>query len=360
MSLLLALCLAAATADRLPSSDLNLRLSAPITTWDEAVPLGNGLLGGLLWGQDGTLRLSLDRGDLWDERPARNVPWERFNYATMVQLAREKKIGELNTIFDNPYNDVYPTKIPAGRLELALAPGATLKSFELNLATAEGFAHLSDGRRARAFFAANQPLALIEVPGDAAKLTLRAPESVKRLGYAEPERGQRDELSWFIQPTVGELRYCVMVGRRKVGATTLLAATVTSSTESADPRAQAASRVRSALDQGYERLAAEHRRWWSGFWQQSRVQVPQEDILRHYYLVQYFHGAASRRGAPPMPLQGVWTADAGGLPPWKGDYHNDLNTQMTYIAYQAAGHFDEGRCFLDFNWDLLPRYRRFA
>jgi alpha-L-fucosidase 2 len=31
-----------------------------------------------------------------------------------------------------------------------------------------------------------------------------------------------------------------------------------------------------------------------------------------------------------MPLQGVWTADAGGLPPWKGDYHNDLNTQMTY------------------------------
>ena len=36
-----------------------------------------------------------------------------------------------------------------------------------------------------------------------------------------------------------------------------------------------------------------------------------------------------RRVAPPMPLQGVWTADAGSLPPWKGDYHNDLNTQMT-------------------------------
>ena len=32
-------------------------------------------------------------------------------------------------------------------------------------------------------------------------------------------------------------------------------------------------------------------------------------------------------GAPPIPLQGVWTADDGGLPPWKGDYHHDLNTQ---------------------------------
>ena len=61
-----------------------------------------------------------------------------------------------------------------------------------------------------------------------------------------------------------------------------------------------------------------------------------------------------------MPLQGVWTADAGSLPPWKGDYHNDLNTQMTYMGYQAAGHFDEGRSFLDFNWDLLPGYRHFA
>jgi alpha-L-fucosidase 2 len=61
-----------------------------------------------------------------------------------------------------------------------------------------------------------------------------------------------------------------------------------------------------------------------------------------------------------MPLQGVWTADSGGLPPWKGDYHNDLNTQMTYIAYQQAGHFDEGAAFLDLLWELLPRSREFA
>jgi alpha-L-fucosidase 2 len=33
---------------------------------------------------------------------------------------------------------------------------------------------------------------------------------------------------------------------------------------------------------------------------------------------------------------------------------------MSYMGYQGAGHFDEGRCFLDFNEKLLPRYRRFA
>ena len=39
-----------------------LTLSAPIDRWDEAVPLGNGLLGGLLWGSGNEIRLSLDPG----------------------------------------------------------------------------------------------------------------------------------------------------------------------------------------------------------------------------------------------------------------------------------------------------------
>lgn len=61
-----------------------------------------------------------------------------------------------------------------------------------------------------------------------------------------------------------------------------------------------------------------------------------------------------------MPLQGVWSADAGSLPPWKGDYHNDLNTQMTYLAYRTSGDFEEGACFLDYLFNLLPTFRQFA
>ena len=58
-----------------PPSEQNLVLAAPIKTWDEAVPLGNGLTGGLLWGEGNVIRLSLDRGDLWDERPAIEPGW---------------------------------------------------------------------------------------------------------------------------------------------------------------------------------------------------------------------------------------------------------------------------------------------
>jgi len=35
-----------------PGATENLILKAPITRWDDAIPLGNGLTGGLLWGGD--------------------------------------------------------------------------------------------------------------------------------------------------------------------------------------------------------------------------------------------------------------------------------------------------------------------
>jgi hypothetical protein len=55
-------------ASQVPIEPYRLELDAPIETWDEAIPLGNGLTGGLLWGAENIINLSLDRGDLWDER----------------------------------------------------------------------------------------------------------------------------------------------------------------------------------------------------------------------------------------------------------------------------------------------------
>lgn len=345
----------------LPPDDLNLKLAAPIRTWDEAVPLGNGLLGGLLWGEGSTIRLSLDRGDLWDERPANGVRWKDYNYATMRRLVAERKNNEVIAIFDRTYGDAHPTKIPAGRLELTFDPAQQAKSFELHLASAEGRAWFADGQRLDAFFSATQPVALLRLPGAPLKgWKLLAPASVKGLGYPAPQNGGEGTAQWFVQDAAQGLRYCVCADIRRDGGATVMAVTVTASSDGPDVVRTARERVAAALEAGYGALFKAHQAYWHGFWSQSRVSIPSSDILRHYYLVQYFHGAASRRGAPPMPLQGVWTADAGGLPPWKGDYHNDLNTQMTYIAYQTAGRFEEGLSFLDFMHDLLPAFRKFA
>ncbi len=103
-----------------------------------------------------------------------------------------------------------------------------------------------------------------------------------------------------------------------------------------------------------------HSQWWDRFWAQSEVTIPDQRIQRHYNLVKYFYGAASRPDAPSMPLQAVWTQDSGGLPPWKGDFHHDLNTQMTYLAYHKAGLVDSGMSFINHMWDLMPEYRKFS
>lgn len=364
--LLLALSVLAAQA-AVPAPDCNLKLAAPIATWDEAIPLGNGALGVLMWGEGGTLRLSLDRGDLWDERPSRKFTAvkDRFTWAAMQRMVKENRMDEFSEVFDSNYDTQGPpTKLPAGRVEVTLAAGQKLEAFELQLGTAEGVARCAGGHEIRALVDAAHlaaPVALVRIAGPAvAGVRLRSPESVKLLGYPAPRLHAADGLQCLEQEAADGFGYAVCAGWQRVDGETLLAVTVATSGEGPRPREVAETRVKAALQQGYDQILAAHVKWWQDFWNCSEVAIPEPEIMRHYLLVRYFLGAASRRGAPPMPLQGVWSADAGALPPWKGDYHNDLNTQMTYMSYQAAGHFDEGASFLDLLWNQLPAYRKFA
>ena len=210
----------------------------------------------------------------------------------------------------------------------------------------------------------------MRIPGPPPKdWRLIAPAAVKLLGYPKATSGraggtpapQADgDTKWFVQPTAGDFHYAVVAEMRRQDNVTLLAVTIAAGAAERDVVAEGRRLVARALDTGYSKMLGPHEAWWRDFWHASRIELPELDLWRHYCLVQYFYGAASRRGAPPIPLQGVWTADNGELPPWKGDYHHDLNTQTTYIAYQTAGRFDEGLCFLEFLWKLLPEFRRFA
>ena len=127
-----------------------------------------------------------------------------------------------------------------------------------------------------------------------------------------------------------------------------------------DALSQARGRVVMALREGYDKCREDNAKWWGGFWGISSVSIPDAGLQNQYDLCKYFYGAASASDAPPIPLQGVWTCDNGDLPPWKGDYHNDLNTQMTYLAYPEAGLFEQGESFLNLNERLLKQYRNFA
>ena len=115
----------------------HLKLSAPVSRWDEAVPLGNGLCGVRLWGDGQNVKLSLDRGDLWDERigEAENSPL--WNFRTLVDAVRDRDMTPCHRLCELA-KTIPATKIPVGRLELTLAEPLKEAVYELDPAHAAG------------------------------------------------------------------------------------------------------------------------------------------------------------------------------------------------------------------------------
>lgn len=343
-------------------STFRLTLDAPITTWDEAIPLGNGMLGGLLWGRDNTINLSLDRGDLWDESTPAEILEGNWNFADMKRLVKHDW-PEFMRRYDGTYNHPAPTKLPGGRLVLTLGQAKKANSFTLDMKRAMGTVTFTDGGTLECFFHAQRRVALIRVDDTNVTSKFIRPDGIDRLNYKPARFGEDDGMSWMVQEAGQGLVYATLTAARRVGNRTVLAVAITTNREDAqrpDPLALARSRIAEALQGGFDKMLGSHGRWWDGFWAHSEVTVPDERIQRHYNLVKYFYGAASRPDAPSMPLQAVWTQDSGGLPPWKGDFHHDLNTQMTYLAYHKAGLVDSGISFINHMWDLMPEYRRFS
>ena len=333
----------------------HLTLQAPITRWDEAIPIGNGLIGGLLWGEKARLVLSLDRGDLWDERLPDAYHAVDWTWATMQQLVRSNSMARFHAMFDDPYEETpYPTKLPGGRLVIERDGSDTVKQFSLDLTRAEARAVFATDT-VRAVALAQSPVMLIRVAGTV-RVHLEPSAGVAKLKY--PSAMTTNDA--YLQTAALGFSYAAVVRTRRDGRYTLIAVTLATSNESKDPVATGRDRADAALRAGWAPAIATHRAWWQRFWATSSVTIPDSALQTHYDLVKYFYGAAARRGAPPVPLQGVWTADEGGLPPWKGDLHNDLNTQMTYLAAHAAGLDDAMRGWLDYLEGRLATFRRFT
>ena len=334
-----------------------LDLKAPILKWDEAIPLGNGMTGGLLWGEGNEIRLSLDRGDLWDLRPHPGFTDPDFSYQTICRMALAGRADSLNKHYARA-ND-FPTKLPGCRLVLTLPGQYRARSFNLDMIRGMGSVDLGE-QKIECFFSAVKPVALIKIPGTLKEFHLVANKAVTKLGNQPATITSDENGTWLIQDAMQGFRYVFCVQSRKMKDYTLLAISTATNKETDDPPGLALKQAKDALSAGYNTLVEEHEAWWRDFWSKSSVTIPDTAIQRHYNLVQYFYGAASRKGAPPMPLQGVWTADAGTLPPWHGDYHHDLNTQLTYWAYLTSNRFEQGENFLDFMWSLKPVHEQFA
>ena len=102
-------------------------------------------------------------------------------------------------------------------------------------------------------------------------------------------------------------------------------------------------KARLATPEEVERLRAEHRKWWRGFWAESYVEIEDKVLEKHYYASQYVMACCSRNPKFPPGLYGNWiTLDRTA---WSGDIHLNYNHQAPFWALYSSNHLGLTECY---------------
>ena len=325
-----------AKPDAGPAAGDFLELEAPISRWVDAIPLGNGQAGALIWGEGDELRITLDRADYWHLHRNRMLDDPRFKWRNLPAYTNDyEKLKAVFVVREDP------TKLPGVRLVAKLAGGWRLVRFSLDIRDGSSrimVATPSGTRVLRAWFDDTSPYLSLAVPADVSFSSLQFTTNAafaKLTGYPAPEieisskgafyrRGNRaGETSRWAKPFIAGVAFIRPGGK----------------VPNSEPVAN-----------GY----------WSRFWRDSDVRVPDAELQHFYDFAMYCYGAASRTPHAPIALQAVWTADNGDLPPWHGDYHMDLNIQETYWAAPVAGKFDALDAYADHMVAVLPALQAYG
>ena len=163
----------------IPAEYCNLNFPNTIKKWDEAVPLGNGDLGCLIWGGPSALRFSIDKGDLWDCTGG-PVAGGEYTYRNLIRLVKKKRQREIVRIFDLPYYKATPTKLPAGKIILDLKTSGNVKS-SLRLSDASAAVE-TGGVVLNSFISASRPLGMIRINSTDCEFQIEPP------AYGDPDR----------------------------------------------------------------------------------------------------------------------------------------------------------------------------
>ena len=336
--------------------------------WDEGIPLGNGIVGALIWQKGDKLRLALDRADLWDLRPVKEFSGPNYSFRFLCEAVKSKNMKPVYDMIDaRTSKDIAPTKIPAGAIEIPIDGLGSVESAELDVHTAVCTITWENGATAQIFTNAADKVGhfrfthLPQMPEvQLVTPAYEAPQDVKighnslaRLGYKKGKVSAKDGHITYRQKAYGDVAYEIDVRWKQPDAQTLEGTFCLTTEGTPYSEATSASKQMKSYAKDFATALREHIGWWKNYWEQCSLSLPDDPLLeRQWYLEMYKFGAASRKDAPPICLQAVWTADNGQTPPWRGDFHNDLNTQLSYWPGYAANHLEESAVFTDWLWQI--------
>jgi alpha-L-fucosidase 2 len=308
----------------------------PATTWqNQALPIGNGEIGGMVFGGAASDRIQFNEKTLWEGSPTSFGAYQTFGDIQITVPGAETVTGyRLQLDIENALASVaYTVGADAFRREYFVSHPDKVMVVRLT-GPAGGvnadFA-LQDGH-------SKAPVIDASTITIAGKLTTVAYEA-KLLVRAEG----------------GQTTAATGISVRGADAITVILAAGTSydpSPASAsyvrdDPHARVVAALDAAAGKSYQDLRSAHIADYRALYNrvaldigQTRPTVP-TNTLRSTYRAdsralealyfqygRYLLISSSRPGAPPANLQGIW--NDSNSPPWNCDYHSNINIQMIY------------------------------
>ena len=347
--------------------------AAPASDWNEALPLGNGRLGMMLYGGTAEERMQLNEECVWSgwEWKESDSPKTKEHLDEMRALIFAGRYTEAQRLCDrymicrgNGHHDVhgaYGSYQTAGELTVTF-PGVDSEGIPENYRRAlfldEGRAEVSWSGVKREYFVSheyNTIAARFEGAVDGAQI-----------------RYERENVSIVYDDgeifAVGYLpmKFAVVVRYEKTGdALTVWATVATAYHTNRDPLEVCRETLDCAQKAGYEALRNDARAYFTELLGRAEISLPgsgakadvptdkrladpenDPGLAELYFNFGRYLLAGSSGGVLPANLQGIWCKDYDA--PWSADYHININIQMNYWFAEVADMPELVRPFLDF------------
>jgi len=378
----------------------------PSDNWNEALPVGNGRLGAMVFGGVETERLELNEESVWTGQPR----WDA-NPNALKNLPRVRQL-----LFEGKYKDaeaMAQNGILGNKPRNPVATYQTLGDLYLDFGSVRGIA---DYRReldienaiATVSYTANQVKFTREIFSSApdqalvVRLTADKPGSItfsSRLSRAGNKatilaEGNQITMTEHVGDGIGvrmvtRLKLLAEDGEISSGGDSIsiekansVIIFITAATDyfDDDPSIVTSTQMDKILKQDYSELRKSHITDYQSLFKRvdldlgdsdgnffttdARIAAMQNgyvdtDLIELYYQFgRYLLISSSRPGNLPANLQGIW---ADGLyPPWSADYHININIQMNYWPSEVTNLSELQEPFIDFIDALRPNARRTA
>jgi alpha-L-fucosidase 2 len=362
----------------------------PAGEWNEALPVGNGRLGAMVFGERDHERIQLNVDSLWAGSPMER---EREVAPGDLQRARELwyagQVEEAQRIMQQGFMSerLIRSHQTLGDLHIEAPAGSSVVDYRRSLDLGDGIARTEwtvGGRQVlrEVFVTAVDDLIVvrIEAPGlPRPTVSLSRPELPE--GSVQ-HRGDRVEMTGrAVNEGYPGVRFAAVVRVRAEadGATTLLVGGATDY-DGDDPLQVTRAWVEAASSKSYADLRAahvsEHR---SNFHRVSldlgasdqdgkSTDVRLEELQAgaadpalfalYFQYGRYLLMGSSRPGTLPANLQGIWNEHIAA--PWNADYHININVQMNYWPAEVANLSECHEPFFDMMDRLVERGRKTA